>query len=91
MVEEIRNIEKSIGNVNYELTESVNKNYWARRSLYFYKNVKKGEEIKGSYKSVRPGYGLHPKYYDEIKDHITTKDIEIGDRVDWDVIRKREK
>ena len=40
MVQEIRNIEKSIGNINYELTESVNKNYWARRSLYFYKNVK---------------------------------------------------
>ena len=91
MVQEIRNIEKSIGNINYELTESVNKNYWARRSLYFYKNVKKGEEIKDTYKSVRPGYGLHPKYYDEIDDYIATKDIEIGDRVDWDVIRKREK
>ena len=41
-----------------------------------------------SYKSVRPGYGLHPKYFDKIKDYIAAKDIEAGDRVDWDSIKK---
>ncbi len=90
MIKEIRNIEKSIGDIDYKLTESVKKNYWARRSLYFHKNVNKGDEIKGSYKSVRPGYGLHPKHFDEISSYVATKDIEVGDRVDWDVIRKRE-
>lgn len=88
MVQEIRNIEKSFGEVTYELSESVKKNEWAKRSLYFYKAVKKGEEIKGCYKSVRPGYGLHPKYFDEISDYIACRDIEIGDRVEWDLITK---
>ena len=77
-----------MGEVNYDLTESVKKNSWAKRSLYFYKNVKKGDSLKGTYKSVRPGYGLHPKYFDEISNYVASKDIEKGDRVDWDSITK---
>ena len=50
------------------------------------KNVKKGQKIKGSYKSIRPGYGLHPKHFDEIREYVATRDIETGDRVDWDKI-----
>ena len=88
MVQEIRNIEKSFGEVNYELSKRVKKNDWAKRSLYFHKNVKKGDKIKGCYKSVRPGYGIHPKYFDEISSYVANKDIEIGDRVEWDVISK---
>ena len=88
MIKEIRNIEQAMGKIDYELTESVKKNFWARRSLYFYKDVKKGESLKGTYKSVRPGYGLHPKYYDEISTYIAAKNIEKGDRVDWDSITK---
>ncbi len=88
MIKEIRNIEQAMGKIDYELTESVKKNFWARRSLYFYKDVKKGESLKGTYKSVRPGYGLHPKYFDEISTYIAAKNIEEGDRVDWDSITK---
>ena len=47
---------------------------------------KRTEEIKGSYKSIRPGYGLHPKHFDEIREYVATRDIETGDRVDWDKI-----
>ena len=88
MIKEIRNIEQAMGKIDYELTESVKKNFWARRSLYFYKDVKKGESLKGTYKSVRPGYGLHPKYFDEISTYIAAKNIEKGERVDWDSITK---
>ena len=88
MIKEIRNIEDALGEVNYDLTESIKKNSWAKRSLYFYKNVKKGDSLKGTYKSVRPGYGLHPKYFDEISNYVASKDIEKGDRVDWDSITK---
>ena len=50
--------------------------------------VKKGEKIENCYRSVRPGYGLHPKYFNEIKNYVATKDLEVGDRVDWDSIKK---
>ena len=46
MVQEIRNIEKSFGEINYDLSKGVKKNDWAKRSLYFHKNVKKGGKIK---------------------------------------------
>jgi len=88
MIIKIRNIEKSLGAVDYSVSKEAEKNIWAKRSLYFYKDVKKNEKILNSYKSVRPGYGLHPKYFDKIKDYIAAKDIEAGDRVDWDSIKK---
>ena len=88
MIIKIRNVEKSLGVVDYSVSKEAEKNIWAKRSLYFYKDVKKNEKIVNSYKSVRPGYGLHPKYFDKIKDYIATKDIEAGDRVDWDIIKK---
>ena len=46
MVQKIRNVELSLGSVNYELTKEVGKNIWAKRSLYFSKDVKEGEKIK---------------------------------------------
>ena len=88
MIEDIRKVEKSLGDINYDLTESVKENVWAKRSLYVSKNVKKGEILKGNIKSVRPGYGLHPMYFDEVSSYFATKDLEIGDRVTWDVITR---
>jgi len=88
MVSDIRNIEKALGSISYDLTSSVEKNYWARRSLYVSENIKKGEQLKGKIKSVRPGYGLHPKHFDEVSYYYATQDLEVGDRLAWDVISK---
>ena len=88
MIQKIRNVELALGKVDYSLTKEVEKNLWAKRSLYFSKDVKKGEKIENCYRSVRPGYGLHPKYFNEIKNYVATKDLEVGDRVDWDSIKK---
>ena len=46
MVKRIRNVEKSIGSVNYSITKSAMKNYYSRRSLYVSRPIKKGEIIK---------------------------------------------
>ena len=46
MIEDIRKVEKSLGDINYDLTESVKENVWAKRSLYVSKDVKKGEILK---------------------------------------------
>lgn len=49
------------------------------RGLYFFENVKKGEVItKENVRSVRPGYGLHPKYYEQILGKTFSTDVERG-------------
>jgi len=59
MVEEVRNVEKTLGNVNYEVSE---KDKLRRRSLFAVKNIKKGETFtEENVRSVRPGNGVHPQ------------------------------
>ena len=65
MVKYIREAEKSIGSSDFSISKSAKNNFFARRSLYVSKDVKAGEMITpNNIKSVRPGFGLHPKYYD---------------------------
>lgn len=74
MVKGIREAEASLGEITYDVSE---KNKLRRRSLFVAKDIKKGEVITEEHlKSVRPGHGMHPKYYldfigtSAIKDYI---------------------
>jgi pseudaminic acid synthase len=87
MVDEVRSVEKAIGKITYGLNEEGQKAKWGRRSLYFSKNIKAGETVTDEHiKSVRPSYGLHPKFYDEVIGKKAKVDLEIGDRLSWEVI-----
>ena len=88
MIDNIRLNEKCIGQVDYELTLSAQKNIFARRSLYVCSNVKAGEIISDkNIKSVRPGYGLHPKYYEDIIGMKFARARTFGDRLTVDDIK----
>ena len=51
------------------------------RSLYVAKDIKKGEIFtEENIRSVRPGYGMHPKYLKDVLGKVATKDYEFGDR-----------
>lgn len=64
MVKAVRNAEKSIGLQSYDLTEKQIKSKQFSRSLYIAKDINEGEFItKENLRSVRPGFGLHPKFY----------------------------
>ncbi len=79
MVKAVRNTEKLLGKVSYELKESSRQ---FARSIYVSKDIKKGEKFsKENIKSVRPGFGLHPKYLKEILGKTATKNYEFGDRL----------
>lgn len=79
MVSAIRQTEKAVGYINYDLSEKVIKNRQFARSLYVIKDVKKGDVFTSdNIRSIRPGYGLHPKYYNEIIGKKATVDIERG-------------
>ncbi|MHA7879271.1 MAG: pseudaminic acid synthase [Saccharospirillum sp.] len=58
---------QALGRVNYERTESERGNLKFRRSLYYVKDLSAGETITAdSIRSVRPGYGVAPKYRDAL-------------------------
>lgn len=58
---------QSLGNVNYERTEAEKGNVKFRRSLYYVRTMKQGDVItENDIRSVRPGFGLPPKYYDKL-------------------------
>ena len=80
MVKDIRNVEKSLGKIDYTLTET-DKN--RRRSLYIAEDMKAGDIItEKNVRSVRPGYGLHPKYLPKILGKKVNCDLEKGTRFD---------
>jgi len=67
MIKAIRDTEKLLGKVDYKLTEKKKKSRQFSRSLYVAQDIKAGEVItKDNVRSVRPGYGLHPKYLTNI-------------------------
>lgn len=82
MAKAVRDAENSIGRIDYSLTEKQVKNRDFSRSLYVVEDIKKGEEFtEKNIRSIRPGFGLHPKYYNEILGKKVNRNLEKGDRL----------
>ena len=82
MVKAVREAEKAIGKVDYSLTEKQKKGRDFSRSLYVVKDLKAGDVItEENIKSIRPGFGLHPKYYSEILGKKAVTNLEKGSRL----------
>lgn len=82
LVEECNNAYLALGKVNYELSETEKKSLKFRRSLYIAKDIKEGEIFTSeNVHSVRPGYGLHPRYYEEVLGCVAAKDLNFGERL----------
>ncbi|RMA93267.1 pseudaminic acid synthase [Hydrogenothermus marinus] len=87
MVKAVRDTEKLIGKIDYSLNEKRKKSRQFARSLYVAKDIKKGEIFtKENVRSVRPGYGLHPKYLPQVLGRKARKDIEKGTPLSFDLI-----
>jgi len=87
MVEAVRESEKLLGRVDYTMNEKKKQSRQFARSLYIVKDIKKGEILtKEHIRSIRPGYGLHPKYLDKVLGKKVLKDCTKGTRLAWDLI-----
>lgn len=87
MVKAVREAEKAIGVVDYQLTDKQAKGKDFSRSLYVVKDLKKGELITEEHvKSIRPGFGLHPKYLNDVLGKKVNQNIEKGTRLSFDFI-----
>lgn len=79
----------ALGAVTYERMSSEQSNAKFRRSLYFVRPLKAGDRITvDSIRSVRPGFGLEPRFFDEIVGHRVNADVDYGSPVAWSVIEK---
>lgn len=87
MVKAVREAESAIGTVDYTLTEKQKKGKDFSRSLYVVEDIKKGELItEKNVRSVRPGFGLHPKFYKDVLGKTAIKDLEKGDPMSFNSI-----
>jgi N-acetylneuraminate synthase len=87
MVEAIRTVEKALGEVHYGVSEREAQSRVFRRSLFVVKDMRAGEVFTDeNVRSIRPGYGLPPKYLPEILGRRAVKDIEKGTPLNWRLI-----
>jgi pseudaminic acid synthase len=82
MVSLIREAESAIGQIDYTLTLKQSKGKDYSRSLYVVEDIEIGEIItEKNIRSIRPGYGLHPKYYKTLLGKKIKKNKKRGDRL----------
>lgn len=80
---------QALGKAGYDRKKSENDNLLFRRSLYFISDLKKGEIIDSSnIRSIRPGYGLEPKFFDQLVGKVVTEDIKYGQPVSWNLVKE---
>ena len=79
MVDEVRRVEKALGTVSYNLSEKQEKSRQFARSLFVVEDIEVGEVLTAvNVRSIRPGYGMHPKHLEEVLGEKAKKKIERG-------------
>ena len=87
MVTAVRKAEESLGQETYELTEKQRSGKTFARSLYVAEDIKEGELItERNVRSVRPGFGLHPKYLKDVLGKKINRNLEKGEKLTLEVI-----
>ena len=82
LVIEINNAWKSIGKISLKPTISEKKSIKFKRSIYAIDNIKKGEIFTdNNIKVIRPGYGLHPKYFKKLIGKKSINNIKYGNPI----------
>lgn len=84
LVKDIRDAESALGVIDYRLSPAKEKARLASgRSLYVAKDINAGEIFtRDNVRCVRPGYGLHPRFLNEILNKTAQKNYQLGDRID---------
>jgi N-acetylneuraminate synthase len=87
MVEAVRATEKALGKIHYGMTSQEAQSIVFRRSLFVVKDMKLGETFtKENVRSIRPGYGLPPKYLKDVLGRTAARDIAGGTPLDWRLV-----
>jgi len=88
MVEAVRTTERALGEVRYDVTEHEEASRVLRRSLFVTRDVQAGEPFTvENIRSIRPGYGLHTRFFEVVLGRSASKDITRGTPLSWDLVR----
>ena len=89
LIESIRNTEKILGGVIHSPSESSGISLKGRSSIYVVEDIRKGETLsEENLKVIRPGFSLHPKFYEQILGKKVNKDLMKGSRINFDDVFK---
>lgn len=87
MVTSVRNVEKGLGQVCFDLTEKQKLSQSFRRSLFVVADMKAGEEFTAdNVRSIRPGDGLHTRDLDNVLGKHAKTTIAKGTPLQWDLV-----
>jgi len=87
LVDETKKAWQALGAVTYGPTEKEKNSLKFRRSLYITKDLKEGDVLtKENLRVIRPGYGLAPKYYEQLLGRKAAMDIKAGTPADWNIL-----
>jgi N-acetylneuraminate synthase len=90
MVEAIRTTEKALGKVYYGVSEKEESSKVFRRSLFVVRDMRAGEVFtKENVRSIRPGYGLPPKFLKDVLGRRVARDVTCGTPLSWELIGER--
>ena len=90
MVKDVRQAELSIGKVQYGLTNQETGSIVFRRSIFAVKDIKSGENLtEDNIRVIRPGYGLKPKYYDDLLGQKALVDIARGTPIGFEMVGRQ--
>lgn len=88
LVTSVRIAERGVGRVHYGLTDEEKKNLVFRRSIFLIRDIKKGEALtRRNMRSIRPGNGIPPKYYEVLLGKRVKTEVKKGTPLRWDMVR----
>lgn len=87
MVDACREAHASIGNIDYSVKKSEGEGRNFRRSIYITADVNAGDAFSAkNIRSIRPGFGLHPRHFSEVIGQSAKRSIKKGMPLEWDMI-----
>jgi len=88
LISEANDVWSGLGSSSFKRSAAEQESKAFRRSLYFVKDLKSGHVItKDDIRRIRPGYGLPPKYFDDIIGATLSNDVHRGQPVDWKAVK----
>ncbi|MDD5290979.1 MAG: pseudaminic acid synthase [Patescibacteria group bacterium] len=89
LVKSIRLTEMALGRSEYAPAKQEKESIIFRKSLFAVEDIKAGERLTGkNIRSIRPGYGLMPKYYDKVIGRKAKINIKRGTPLSWNLIKR---
>jgi N-acetylneuraminate synthase len=87
LVTETQRAWQAIGRISYGATSAEEKSKGFRRSIYITEDLKEGDVLtRSNLRTIRPGFGLPPKFYDQLIGRKVRKSVKRGTPMSWDLV-----